>query len=209
MMNRDSSKRSPVQKLRARLREATEEAILAAAEEVFAEQGLHSAKMEAIAERAGVAVGTLYNHFKDRAAMLDALMEGRREVLNERLDAVLEAVDGKPFREQLQAYVQEMFAHFGEHARFFHIVMQSEGLTASRKARSPTIVAMSRRLQTLIGRGVASGEVRSEDAEMLPALLMGMVRGALFKSLESERSGGLERWGAVLTEVFLRGVEVR
>lgn len=209
MMNRDSSKRSPVQKLRARLREATEEAILAAAEEVFAEQGLHAAKMETIAERAGVAVGTLYNHFKDRAAMLEALMEGRREVLNERLDAVLEAVEGKPFREQLQAYVQEMFAHFGEHARFFHIVVQSEGLTAARKARSPTLVALMRRLQTLIGRGVEAGEVRAEDAELLPALLMGMVRSALLKSFESERGAGLERWGSVLTEVFLRGVEVR
>jgi AcrR family transcriptional regulator len=165
--------------------------------------------METIAERAGVAVGTLYNHFKDRAAMLDALMEGRREALIERLDAVLESVDGRPFREQLQAYVAETFAHFGEHARFFHIVMQSEGLTASRKPRSPTLVALSRRLQTLIARGVASGEVRGEDEELLPVLLMGMVRAALLKSLESEKGGGLERWGSSLTEVFLHGVEVR
>ena len=55
-----------VSKLRDRLKETTEQSILAAAEEVFAETGLHGARMETIAQNAGVSVGTLYNYFNDR-----------------------------------------------------------------------------------------------------------------------------------------------
>ena len=53
-MNRDSKSEAPVKKLRSRLKEATADAILSAAAEVFAREGLHAAKMESIAEQAGV-----------------------------------------------------------------------------------------------------------------------------------------------------------
>jgi AcrR family transcriptional regulator len=61
-----SASHHPPPRLRERLREEAARAILAAAEEVFATDGLQ-ARMERIAEQAGVAVGTLYNHFEDRA----------------------------------------------------------------------------------------------------------------------------------------------
>ena len=49
------------------------EKVLAAAAEVFHEQGL-AAGMEDVARRAGVGVGTVYRRFPDRAALLDALL---------------------------------------------------------------------------------------------------------------------------------------
>ena len=61
-------------RLRHRLREETVSAILEAAEHEFASDGLHAARMERIAARAGVAVGTLYNHFDDREALVLALV---------------------------------------------------------------------------------------------------------------------------------------
>jgi len=70
-MNQDSDIAKPV-RLRDRLREEANRAILTAAEEVFSEEGL-GARMEQIAARAGVAVGTLYNHFQDRGALVNAL----------------------------------------------------------------------------------------------------------------------------------------
>lgn len=50
--------------------------ILAAARDVFAEQG-PDAQMDAIAERAGVAVGTLYNHFATKQGLLTAALTAR------------------------------------------------------------------------------------------------------------------------------------
>lgn len=208
-MNRDSESGRPVHRLRARLRAATEEAILGAAEEVFAEQGLHAARMESIAERAGVAVGTLYNHFKDRAALLEALMGVRREALFARMDAVLAEVEGQPFRAQLEAFLGAIFAHFGEHARFFAIAVQSEALPRPPQMRSPTWMMLERKVQELLRRASAAGELRGEDPELLAAALQGMVRGALMKGLVVGNGDGLSRWASLLADLFLHGAGVR
>ncbi|MEW2071758.1 helix-turn-helix domain-containing protein [Streptomyces sp. NPDC007346] len=49
-------------------------ALIAAAREVYAEQGL-DAPLSGIARRAGVGQGVLYRHFPDRAAVADAVLE--------------------------------------------------------------------------------------------------------------------------------------
>jgi AcrR family transcriptional regulator len=65
--------------LRERFRREVASSIAAAAEEVFAEQGLHASHVGDIAKRAGVAVGTLYNYYEDRDALLAALLRERTE----------------------------------------------------------------------------------------------------------------------------------
>ncbi len=77
-------------RLRDRLRDETGRAILAAAEAVFAEDGLHDARMERIASRAGVAVGTLYNHFEDKDALVRSLVRSSRQALLDRVDGAVE-----------------------------------------------------------------------------------------------------------------------
>jgi len=54
--------------------EAREESIIAAAREEFLENGLEGAKVAGIARRAGVAEGTLYLYFKNRNALLAAVV---------------------------------------------------------------------------------------------------------------------------------------
>lgn len=56
--------------------ERNRQRILAAAGEVFAESGL-AASLDAVAERAGVGVGTVYRRFPDKEALIDALFEAR------------------------------------------------------------------------------------------------------------------------------------
>src|SRR5579864_4597882 len=96
--------RSPIEtdppRLKDRIRQATIDSILAAAEQVLSE-GLHTARMNDIAQRAGVAVGTLYNHFADRDAIVEALMAERKRQLLERVDQVIDA-DGPAFAERLR-----------------------------------------------------------------------------------------------------------
>src|SRR3954463_14790871 len=78
---RRSQKRPSKERLRERFRQETAEAVLQAAEEVFAEKGFHAASMSEIARRAGVAVGTLYNHFADRETLLKHLLDTRCQEL--------------------------------------------------------------------------------------------------------------------------------
>lgn len=207
-MNRDSAKRAPAPRLRARLREATGDAIRAAAEAVFSEQGF-GARMEDIAERAGVSVGTLYNHFEDRNALLLELIRVRREALLVQVDAVLAEVSGRPVREQLRALLEKVFGHFHEHARFFANVMQSELVRSQGYPQRRGLLAeLSKRVEPLLLRGVAAGELRPEGSEFYASLLMGMVRGLLIRMAETQRSEELQRGADVLLQVFMQGIEV-
>jgi AcrR family transcriptional regulator len=207
-MNRDSVKKAPATRLRARLREATTDAIRAAAEEVFAEQGF-GARMEDIAARAGVSVGTLYNHFEDRDALLVVLIQARREALLAQVDQVLAEVEGRPFREQLRALLDKVFGHFHEHSRFFAIVVQSEVFRGpGYPQRAGSLVELTKRVEQLVQRGVAAGELRGEGSELYATLLVGMVRSVLMRAAETKRGEDLRHGADTLIQVFLRGSEV-
>lgn len=59
---------------------------MAAAAELFAERGV-DVPLDEIARRAGVSIGTLYNHFPNRGALLDAVLPGRLAELDRLADA--------------------------------------------------------------------------------------------------------------------------
>src|SRR6476619_7750010 len=101
-MNRRSESESERPTLRDRIRETTVQAILSAAEEVFADDGFHAARMGAIAAKAGVSVGTLYNHFEDRDALLGGLLVSHRVDLIDRIDQVISEAASQPLRERLR-----------------------------------------------------------------------------------------------------------
>jgi AcrR family transcriptional regulator len=65
--------------------------ILLAAREVFKEKGFAAARMSDIAERAGVAVGSIYLHFKTKEALCSALSdEVNRRIVEESLPLLLQ-----------------------------------------------------------------------------------------------------------------------
>ncbi|MEU4806532.1 helix-turn-helix domain-containing protein [Actinosynnema sp. NPDC023587] len=66
--------------------------LLAAATEVFAEQGL-AAPLEHVARRAGVSIGTLYAHFPNRRAFQDAIFPARLAVLDRIAETALAEPD--------------------------------------------------------------------------------------------------------------------
>jgi AcrR family transcriptional regulator len=69
------------------------ERLLAEADSAFREQGT-DAPLEAIARRAGVAIGTLYGHFPTRRALVGALLRDRNDVLFRLGDGLLAGPPG-------------------------------------------------------------------------------------------------------------------
>jgi AcrR family transcriptional regulator len=78
------------------------ERLKAAALEVFQEKGLGS-PLDEIARRAGVSVGTLYNRFGSREALIDAIVPDVARAHLVGVDAAVDAVTGP--RERVAAYV--------------------------------------------------------------------------------------------------------
>ena len=54
--------------------EATQQALLAAGQEIFAREGFQSAGIEAISRAARVTRGAFYHHFEDKQALFDAVV---------------------------------------------------------------------------------------------------------------------------------------
>jgi AcrR family transcriptional regulator len=185
--------RSPIKaakaNLRDRFKEVVRETILQAAEEVFASDGIQTARMEAIATKAGVAVGTLYNHFQDRDALLNRLREERDQELMEALDKALASSEGKPFRQRLIIFMRAVYAHFETHRRFLTISIQQEysWTRATHIAACPkpsdTMREMFERISQLVDAGVKAGVVRDEGREFFKSFLMGSLRSVLVREL--------------------------
>lgn len=209
-MNSNSATVKPV-RLRERLREATVEAILGAAEQTFAEEGPR-ARMESIAGRAGIAVGTLYNHFADRDALWDALCASRRDALLARLDGALEASRGAPFATALRVFLEALQAHWSEHRGFLTLLIHAEPVltqASDRAHRERTLIEeLVARTARLVRRGVADRTLREEGHELYPVLLVGMMRAVMVRGLaraHEDANGPLDR----LVEFFLSGAARR
>lgn len=193
------------QKLRDRLREATNEAILQSAEKVFAAHGRHAARMESIAAGAGVAVGTLYNHFKDRDALFGELVLARRAEMLARLDTALAEGERAPFAAQVRLFVDAMVQHFNAHQAFLAILMDAETSTHTGAPRA-AMQQVYERASELVRRGVSQRLIRKDDAEIFPTLLMGMLKGCMIRQLYYEAGNeDLARRSDQVVRFFLEG----
>ncbi len=183
----------PVIPLRERFRREVATAIAAAAEEIFAEEGVHSAHVGHIAKRAGVAVGTLYNYFEDRDALLAALLRERGEELVATFSSAVASVEGQPLSTQLTAFVDAYFAFFELHRPYFKILFEGELSqihgTYPRSAAIPVHYhhAVFGMLEDLFRGAAVAGELRAERVALYPWLLLGMLRGVAVADLRKGR----------------------
>lgn len=69
----------------------TKEKILDAASELFAEKGIHKTRVDEIAERAGVAKGTIYLYVKKKEDLLVLIVQRSIEAMMDRMEALAEA----------------------------------------------------------------------------------------------------------------------
>jgi len=209
-MNHNSSTKYKAQpRLRERLREATHDAILEAAEQAFAKEGVHEARMETIAQAAGVAVGTLYNHFADRSALLGALLKTRAEQLTEGIDECLARTASEPFVDQLRAVVEVSQSSLYSDG-CVRILMDGEALQLA-KASNPAVFMkhLQARLDLLINRGIAAGAFRSEDSQFFAWFILSGIRSLTVRRLKGEATEPPEVAREALVRFLMHGMESR
>lgn len=197
-MNPTSTSEARVRPLRERLRAETVRAILAAAEEVFASRGIRGAKVEEIAQRAGVAVGTVYNHFEDRDAVLSALIELRRAELAKKLD-----LTDAPFEAQLRQFVRTVFEHFEEKREFLAILLEGDAANIARPSEGLTV--LRKHAETLVKRGLAQKALRPAHSELFPSMLFGAVRASLVHELHHPGAFKFGERADAVVDFFLHG----
>ncbi|SFS74683.1 TetR/AcrR family transcriptional regulator [Saccharopolyspora flava] len=95
---------------RRRRTEMKRAAILDAAEELFVSEGFEVTSVDAIAARAEVSKRTVYDHFGDKRALFQGVLERSGEVLLRTVHAAIdeELTDGRDLREALRAFAQRV-----------------------------------------------------------------------------------------------------
>jgi AcrR family transcriptional regulator len=191
-------------------------AILDAAEAIFAESGFHGARIQDIAARARIAVGTVYNHFAQKEDLLAALLEERSEELFGRLRPRPD--DPSAFRARLEVRIGRMLAYVAEHRAFFAIANE-HGLFAGSAAPGARIAARTLRrverfralFRELIAEGIASGDLEPLDADALARFLGGTMRAFMLSSLAAPGDEPFEplRQAAMTVDLFLHGAARR
>lgn len=185
-----------------RQRDLRSAAILDAAALLFVEKGISGTSIDDIVVQAGVAKGTFYHYFQDRAAMLEAL---RRRYCQHFADCAAEATDACPENDWpacldawINAVVAEYLASYALHDAIFHdpsvchrCVMSEEPVvrhladlleSGSRAGawavENPiaTAVCMFHALHGLVDEAIAKETATGDIAPYLSRLFANMVR---------------------------------
>ena len=126
--------------LKERVREAVSRAIIDAVEEIAFEEGLENTSISAIAARAGVAVGTLYNYFEDRDDILAAWLANRRADLVPRILDAAQARSGLPAEQALRGFLQDVLAIFEERRRFIRVLAFVDHATLRQRSHQRSVL---------------------------------------------------------------------
>ena len=140
--------------------------ILAAALAEASESGIHETSVAAIAERAGVAIGSLNYHFGSREELLRELMTSLTADLLARLHAT-DTDDGRDFFERERAGLLAYLEHLRAHPAFLRLADEIE-LHEPRLYRR----AVADWLDRIAGRiraGIARGDLRPMDETEIAA----------------------------------------
>jgi AcrR family transcriptional regulator len=188
----------PTQRTEAR-RAATRERIVAAAPEQVGDGGYASAGVQAVAARAGVAVGTVYRHFPSKG---DLFAEAFRRASQRELDVVVEVseADGRSARERVAAAV-EAFARRALAGPVMAYALLAEPV-------DPAVEAERLRFRTgyrdafarVLEDGVRDGELRPHDTRTVAAAYVGALGEALVGPLSTANGGPHEALIATLVQ---------
>lgn len=208
---RISAKRLPVLSERQRRVERKEE-ILAAAFEEFAAKGYAEARLDDMARRAGIAKGTIYLYFKNKALLFRAVLHNLIHDLFEELEIFVQTHPGSA-EELVRNVVSRQYAQFVENpkvrAMFRLVISESQKFPQlsdvyMREVITPGVSAM----RTLIKKGVASGEFRGTKIVEFPQVLVGpAILAIVWELILGERQQlDLEAYREAHLELILNGL---
>lgn len=154
--------------------------LLNSAAALFVEKGTAATSIEDIAGRAGVAKGTFYHYFQDRAAMLEALRRRYSQRFADLADAAMDACPPGDLDGRLAAWthatVGEYLATYALHDAIFHDPDVCQRCVISEEAFVVSLAALLR-------EGVASGAWFVEDQLNTAAFMFHGMHGLLDEAI--------------------------
>jgi AcrR family transcriptional regulator len=158
---------------------AARERIVAAARELVARGGYAEAQVAAVAQRAGVATGTVYRHFPSKAELFAEVF---RNASQHEVDAVVEAAsrNGAATATARIAAAVETFARRALRGRRLAWALIAEPVDPAVEAERLVFRRAYRdAFAQVVAEGVAAGELPPQDPATTAAALVGAIGEAL------------------------------
>lgn len=155
-------------------RDATRQRLFAAATTLIAEHGFAATTVDAIAERAGVAKGTVYYNFPGKAALFEELLRAGVGRLAEHLRASAAAA---PPGDALSALIRAELEFIGGYETFARVLLGEMWRTgqdwpaAARLIREQAVAVYTGEIRAAQARGELHADL---DANMAATALFGM-----------------------------------
>lgn len=149
-------------------KEDTRKKLLEAAYALFTERGFEASSMRALAERAGVALGTIFVHFPDKHALVVAAFA---EDVQRAAEAAWESLPPGPLLDQLCHLVRELYSFYAARPALSRVLVAQASFPgeAHREAIDSITFAFLARVAELYEAAVARGELKAEVDGQLAA----------------------------------------
>ncbi|MGW7045704.1 TetR/AcrR family transcriptional regulator [Streptomyces avermitilis] len=176
-------------------REATRQKLYEAAVTLIAEQGFSATTVDEIAERAGVAKGTVYYNFASKSVLFEELLRHGVGLLTASLRDAAEktAREGGSKVDALDAMIRAGLVFIDRYPAFTQLYVAE--LWRTNRAWQSTLMVVRQEavavVEDVLREGVAGGELSDEiDIQLTAAALVGMVLVAAldWQSFQPERS---------------------
>ncbi len=160
---------------------ARQDAIIAAAQAIAAEQGLGAVQILPVSQRAGIAAGTVYRYFPAKTDLVGALIAA---VSAREIAAFRQAADAAPGPLSALAAGLVTFAARAVRRRRLAWAVSGEPVDAAVDAlRLGARQALAAEIEARIRAGMAGGHLPEQDASVAAAALVGLVLEGLIGPL--------------------------
>ncbi|MFV1971986.1 MAG: TetR/AcrR family transcriptional regulator [Acidimicrobiia bacterium] len=185
---------------RSERKQQTRQLLIDAAIDLMSERGIIATRTIDVAERAGVAHGTVFVHFPTRDDLIVAVVGVHAGLIAGRLHKL--AGGGVTVRDVLAAHLEGLHEHEAFHAR---LVMEGPLLPPYARATLVGIQsAISGHLAEVAEQGMAGGDVRRMPVHLLFNTWLGLVHHYLVnRELFAPGESVVERWGPTLLDHYM------
>jgi len=188
---------------------ARHDAIMAAARHLAAESGIGGVQIVPVAERAGIAAGTVYRYFPAKRDLIAALTAAQSEAELAALDRAADAAPGP--LSALAAAVATFAGRAAAHRRLAFALLAEPVEAELEPVRGRFRAAIAAAMALRIRRAIAAGHLPDQDDALAASALVGVVIGGLVEPGAPPANGeALARRERVqmLTLFVLRGLGI-
>jgi AcrR family transcriptional regulator len=190
--------------LREKLKETTREAILAAAVALIINDP-GEVRMEAIAEKAGVAIGTLYNYFENRQVLIDTIIDKRRSTADVHIRQSLEQTQGMHISARLENLFQTLLSFLERHKTVTHHSLQLKETNPAGNGKKSLMGMLNDYVLDMLNTALERGEIRPEYMDVYQFAISGFLIGIFTKVDEETEATRETDFVRKLAELFMLG----